>query len=183
MSRQSDSVPTKRGSDDYAEQQQNVENWWLSESCEDERDGGSGTPQPKAAEDLLYDPNADDEDEQWAKQQRNGRQTDAILSCPGCFTTLSVDCQQHAIHHTQYRAMFTMNCDVKLDQVIKGEVQRPSGKQKRKRRQPEDNQQQHASPKQLEVLHPVCCAVCGTQIGAQDSDEIVHFSHVLASES
>jgi hypothetical protein len=33
------------------------------------------------------------------------------------------------------------------------------------------------------VLHPVCCGVCGTQVGAQDADEVVHFFHVLASES
>jgi hypothetical protein len=33
------------------------------------------------------------------------------------------------------------------------------------------------------VLHPVCCAVCDTQVGAQDGEEVVHFFHVLASES
>jgi hypothetical protein len=34
-------------------------------------------------------------------QQRSGRTTDAILSCPGCFTTLCIDCQQHELYHTQ----------------------------------------------------------------------------------
>lgn len=44
---------------------------------------------------------ADEADEAWAVQQRSGRTTDAILSCPGCFTTLCIDCQQHELYHTQ----------------------------------------------------------------------------------
>ncbi len=46
----------------------------------------------------------------WAHRQRKGRSTDAILSCPCCFTTVCIDCQHHALQHGQYRAMFTMNC-------------------------------------------------------------------------
>ena len=38
-----------------------------------------------------------------------GRKTDAILSCPGCFTTCCIDCQQHE-YKDQYRAMFVTNC-------------------------------------------------------------------------
>ena len=45
------------------------------------------------------------------QQQRSGK-SDAILSCPGCFTTLCVDCQQHSDANLQhvFRAMFVMNC-------------------------------------------------------------------------
>ena len=39
-----------------------------------------------------------------------GRKSDAILSCPGCLTTVCIDCQQHAVFENQFRAMFTMNC-------------------------------------------------------------------------
>lgn len=48
---------------------------------------------------------ADDADEAWAAQQRSGRTTDAILSCPGCFTTLCIDCQQHELYHTQVHTL------------------------------------------------------------------------------
>ena len=36
--------------------------------------------------------------------------SDAILSCPLCFTTLCIDCQQHDKYDNQFRAMFVMNC-------------------------------------------------------------------------
>ncbi len=36
--------------------------------------------------------------------------SDAILSCPLCFTTLCIDCQQHDTYDNQFRAMFVMNC-------------------------------------------------------------------------
>lgn len=68
---------------------------------------------PAPAEDheaLLFDPDADDEDEDALVQQRHGRHTDALLSCPGCFATLCVECQQHAKIETLYRAMFVQNC-------------------------------------------------------------------------
>lgn len=32
-----------------------------------------------------------------------------------------------------------------------------------------------------EVLHPVVCDGCGTMVGVQDSDEVVHFHNVLES--
>ena len=42
--------------------------------------------------------------------RRQGRKSDAILSCPGCLTTVCIDCQQHAVFENQFRAMYTMNC-------------------------------------------------------------------------
>ena len=58
----------------------------------------------------LYDSEADDKDQEWMQKQRQGRHSDAILSCPGCLTTVCIDCQRHEFYTTQYRAMFTMNC-------------------------------------------------------------------------
>lgn len=57
----------------------------------------------------FFDPDLDEHDENWVVQQRQGRQTDAILSCPSCFTTCCIDCQQHE-YKDQYRAMFVTNC-------------------------------------------------------------------------
>lgn len=61
----------------------------------------------------FYDPAADERDEKWAAKQRAGRKSDAILSCPGCLTTVCIDCQQHADFEGQFRAMFTLNCRCK----------------------------------------------------------------------
>ncbi len=58
----------------------------------------------------FYDPDADERDARWAAAQRKGHTSDAVLSCPLCFTTLCLDCQQHARYDNQFRAMFVINC-------------------------------------------------------------------------
>nr|GMD44552.1 E2F-associated phosphoprotein [Ipomoea batatas] len=45
----------------------------------------------------FYDSDLDDKDESWVRKKRGGRTSDAILSCPACFTTLCLDCQSDAI--------------------------------------------------------------------------------------
>ena len=87
--------------------------------------------------DLFYDPAMDDDDQRWVDRQRgrylgyrpgaapseqaaaNSRggiepagASDAVLNCPACLTTLCVDCQQHDVYETQFRAMFVLNCRV-----------------------------------------------------------------------
>lgn len=63
-------------------------------------------------DDLLYDPNADDDDEKWIASQRKAYlskpaagktkqkqkplpNSDAVLNCPACMTTLCLDCQRY----------------------------------------------------------------------------------------
>lgn len=133
--------------------------------------------------DPFYDPHADDEDERWAAEQRAGGSSDAQLSCPCCFATLCLQCQQHALYHTQFRALSVMNCVVKTQQVLTAEVEVPpqqqQGSGRRKRRAPGNAD---AGGARQEQLHPVCCAVCDTQVGARDEDGVIHFFQVLSSE-
>ncbi|GFP83026.1 e2f-associated phosphoprotein [Phtheirospermum japonicum] len=42
----------------------------------------------------FYDPKVDEKDELWAHKQRRGHTSDAVLTCPACFTTLCLDCQR-----------------------------------------------------------------------------------------
>ncbi|KCV68194.1 hypothetical protein H696_05123 [Fonticula alba] len=49
---------------------------------------------------------SDDED---LRLQRRRPQTDAVLSCPGCFTTLTYECRQHAEHKNQFHATKVVN--------------------------------------------------------------------------
>jgi hypothetical protein len=55
--------------------------------------------------DPMYDPEADDKDDAWMHRQRQGRETDALLSCPGCFTTVCIDCQQVRAWHACLAAL------------------------------------------------------------------------------
>ncbi|XP_008787054.2 E2F-associated phosphoprotein isoform X2 [Phoenix dactylifera] len=126
----------------------------------------------------FYDPNLDDKDELWVHKQRKGQSSDAVLSCPACFTTLCLDCQRHEKYVTQYRAMFVLNCKVKIDQILR--------QGKRKSRKPKGRMSSNKSPENLEhdvVFRPVCCSVCSTEVGVFDGDEVYHFFNVIPSNS
>lgn len=44
----------------------------------------------------FYDSDLDDKDELWVQKKRKGGTSDAVLSCPACFTTLCLECQRYA---------------------------------------------------------------------------------------
>lgn len=79
------------------------------DSDQDSKQGESSSRQATEPPEF-FDPEADDKSEAWVSKLRGGRRSDAILSCPQCFTTLCLECQQHAHQHNQFRAMFVMNC-------------------------------------------------------------------------
>ncbi|KAL5993413.1 hypothetical protein ACLOJK_014338 [Asimina triloba] len=117
----------------------------------------------------FYDPDLDDKDELWVHKKRKGCISDAILSCPACFTTLCLDCQRHEKYVTQFRAMFVVNCNVMKNQVLR---ERKVSKPKRTNR-PTD------SKEDLEkgaVFRPVCCSVCSTEVGIFDEGELTTYS-------
>ncbi|XP_058090278.1 uncharacterized protein LOC131236824 isoform X2 [Magnolia sinica] len=121
----------------------------------------------------FYDPDLDDKDESWAHKKRKGRISDAVLSCPACFTTLCLDCQRHEKYLTQFRAMFVVNCKIMTNQILRQQ------KQKLKRTN------SHINSSELEkdaVFRPVCCSVCSSEVGVFDEDEVYHFFNVLPSE-
>lgn len=125
-----------------------------------------------------YDPEADDEDARWAAKQRRGRASDAVLSCPACFTTICIDCQQHAQRSNQFRAVFVMNCDVGTTRIPFSTPSAQSTAGKRRRSTVMPTMQDSAVE---EVIYPVLCGVCGTELGVRDEDEVYHFYHCLAS--
>ncbi|KAL3502289.1 hypothetical protein ACH5RR_036738 [Cinchona calisaya] len=121
----------------------------------------------------FYDPNLDEKDELWVQKKRKGHTSDAVLSCPACFTTLCLDCQRHEKYLTQYRAVFVVNCKIK-----NGQVSQPGTKRKRGRRH-----KTSAEPEVDDVVKPVCCLICSTEVGVIDEEEVYHFFNVLPSES
>jgi len=77
----------------------------MSEDDDDPEVLGLDNSQPE-----FYDPDADEKDKKWMAKMRKGGHSDAILSCPLCLSTVCIDCQQHAKHENQFRAMLVMNC-------------------------------------------------------------------------
>ncbi|KAJ0095048.1 hypothetical protein Patl1_16391 [Pistacia atlantica] len=124
----------------------------------------------------FYDSGADDKDELWVQKQRKGRDSDAVLSCPACFTTLCLQCQRHEKYVTQYRAVFVVNCE-----IGSGQVQPITPKPKRGKRGRESNESE-ANPSSDETFKPVFCSVCSTHLGVIDEEEVYHFFNVLPSE-
>ncbi|BAF09434.2 uncharacterized protein [Oryza sativa Japonica Group] len=132
-----------------------------------------------SVEPEFYDPDLDDVDERWVSKQRKGRTSDAVLSCPACFTTLCLDCQRHETYVNQYRAMFVRNCKVKTDQILR----EGKGKRKNRKGKAADSSTTSEGEKKGAVYHPVCCEVCSTEVGVFDEDEVYHFFNVIPSNS
>lgn len=150
---------------------------------EEEGEEGEESEPVAAAEepaDPLYDPTLDDEDEVWMQRARQGRVSDAILNCPGCFTTLCIDCQQHEEYKEQYRAMFVINCQVEAQATVKPTVPKNStGKRGRSGRRKDE-----AAGSSEPACHQVCCGVCGADVGVMDpQDGLYIFYNVFPSNA
>lgn len=111
-------------------------------------------------DELLYDPDEDDNNMKWVERQRGvfgasttevrvndtsvataaemNRQrgmvreahSDAVLNCAACMTTLCLDCQRHEFHHNQFRAMFVLNCQIDHTEML--QFKEPGEKRRRK---------------------------------------------------
>lgn len=162
-------------------------------------------------EDPLFDALLDDKDAQWTSKLRNGRQSDAILSCPCCFTTLCIDCQEHSEMVGRFRAMFVMNCRVDVNQrrgyeESSSEKKRSTGHQelgeneravfqklgdgrkaltKRERTSQSHKETGLCKPREGcgETGAQVFCSTCGTEVAVYDKDEVYHFFNVFPSNA
>lgn len=150
-------------------------------------------------DELLYDPEKDNRDQAWVDAQRRGYHglgtwrshqqqrpvpnSDAVLNCPACMTTLCLDCQRHESYKTQYRAMFVMNCSVNKDEVLRYKI--PENRKKRRsHKKMRSSDGDAAGPEEAEeIYHPVMCTECSTEVAVYDKDEVFHFFNVLASHS
>uniref|UniRef100_A0A8D0C3I5 E2F associated phosphoprotein n=1 Tax=Salvator merianae TaxID=96440 RepID=A0A8D0C3I5_SALMN len=154
-------------------------------------------------DELFYDPEKDKRDQEWVDKRRRGYHSarsaqpqaqqgqlpaipnsDAVLNCPACMTTLCLDCQRHESYKTQYRAMFVMNCTVIKEEILKykGPLTKKTKRQHKKIKQSSESiagiEQQEE-----EIYHPVKCTECSTEVAVLDKDEVFHFFNVLASHS
>ncbi|XP_069494558.1 E2F-associated phosphoprotein [Ambystoma mexicanum] len=152
-------------------------------------------------DELLYDPQKDDRDQAWIDAKRRGYSnlrrdfpgqpqqlqpetlpnSDAILNCPACMTTLCLDCQRHESYRTQYRAMFVMNCTVNKEEVLKYQDALDRRKKRRPKKKRVADTPQQPAEQETETYHPVKCSECSTEVAVYDKDEVYHFFNVIAS--
>ena len=93
--------------------------------------------------------------------------------------------------------MFTVNCVIKTDQILRfPHVPEETTKKKKKRNKKKRNQDEQRENSAAETstnsvheddddetFHPVMCTECNTEVGVYDRDEVYHFFNVLASHS
>jgi E2F-associated phosphoprotein len=106
------------------------------------------------------------------------RSSDAVLSCPCCFTIVTMDCQRHERLLNQFRAMFVMNIEVNwFETWVHSEFQHGLLV-----RRPLDEVIRDNDGEAGRYYYTVNCSTCSTQVAVLDmSDEVYHFTGCLAS--
>lgn len=172
-------------------------------------------------EELFYDPEMDDDDEIWMKNKmaqydtetinqttkettdqttNQTSQTDAILSCPMCFTVLSYHTQRHELYSSQYRAIFVENCKInRSERLIYTDKENSKSHSKSKNKRISDKQKQRSNSTDVEldvknddmleksttikeeIYYPVECEICGIKVAVVDEEEVFHFFNVISS--
>eukprot|EP00956_Cyclotella_meneghiniana_P013538 scaffold19621_cov63-Cyclotella_meneghiniana.AAC.2 len=120
------------------------------------------------------------------------RFSDAVLSCPRCFTTVCMDCQQHEKYANQYRAMFVMNIGVDWNKrmiydeacgglkLVSPSVNNSVVNVDSPNRIPHDFD--GTENKDKEMYHSVHCGYCQYDVAALDmKTEIYYFYGCIAS--
>ncbi|GBC02931.1 hypothetical protein RclHR1_00490017 [Rhizophagus clarus] len=146
-------------------------------------------------DELLYDSELDNQDELWMKKKLSrysskAKQkistsksseipggTDAILSCPLCFTPLSYHTQRHELYSNQYRAIFVENCKIiKTEKLLYDE-----SRLKNRNRKSKNEELSNESITEQETYYPVVCETCGTKVAVVDEEEVFHFFNAIPS--
>ena len=122
------------------------------------------------------------------------RDSDAVLSCPRCFTTVCMDCQQHEKYANQYRAMFVMNIGVDWNKTMVYDD--ALGGLKLASRRSNNGDEAHALPNTIphdmgndatdqdseQFYYSVHCGYCACEVAALDmKDEVYYFYGCIAS--
>ncbi|KAK8934875.1 hypothetical protein KSP39_PZI014682 [Platanthera zijinensis] len=130
----------------------------------------------------FYDPLLDEKDQRWINKHRKGRSSDAVLSCPACFTTLCFDCQRYStvfsgssspeLSSTRLVLVFLVSCFTVVTEV--GIPPRASDRQKKGARQTPS----HTSTDRL-IINVVECHSCSTSLGVLSGREIFEFFFIM----
>jgi hypothetical protein len=158
-------------------------------------------------DDLLYDENMDD-DEKFLQRKCGNKalKSDARLSCPQCFSSLSFYTQKHEKYYHQYRAVFVHNCIIErgremvydkngidgLREVSREEVdiykkkkeEEERGKENKLKIENDRNEDEGEEEKEQETYYNlVSCGTCGERVGIVDKKNIFIFFNVFSLPS
>ena len=124
-----------------------------SSDDDDDDDERANTAEKEKEEELFYDSNLDDKDEKFIRKRNN---TDAILSCPACFSTVCTQCQQHLTFDLQYRAIESFGTKISTSEVLKDKRSSFKGRK-------------------------VVCEACEETVAIIDEENVYHFFNVIPS--
>ena len=124
---------------------------FASSSSDDDDDERANTAEKE--KELFYDSNLDDKDEKFIRKRNN---TDAILSCPACFSTVCTQCQQHLTFDLQYRAIESFGTKISTSEVLKDKRSSFTGRK-------------------------VVCEACEETVAIIDEENVYHFFNVIPS--
>lgn len=113
-------------------------------------------PQEMCTPEMLRE--AEEEIMQW--------QSDAVLCCPACFTTLCYDCVRHDKDQTRYLAQFVTRCHTESKDVSE-----------------QDAEAWGWSAHEAQNLRRVVCRKCSTLVAFRDEDKLFHFFCALPSSA
>jgi hypothetical protein len=88
--------------------------------------------------------------------------SDAVLSCPACFSLICLDCQRHESFENQWRAMFAQHVRVLTEERLTVGLSA-------------------ADAASGEWYNKVVCEYCEVEVGVRDQDEVFHFFDVFPS--
>ena len=155
---------------------------------EEEEDNGSFSDDEIClpTKDPLCDYRADEQDADWVHKylmmgyDEDVHRSDATLNCPCCFALLCLDSQQHEVYNTQFRAMFVKNCVIDFERLYFYDRSTPSNKSPLiEVIQEEIDRVKYPME---EIFYKASCAICETEVGVFDADEVFHFYNVYPSE-
>jgi len=113
--------------------------------------------------DLFYDATLDAKDEKRVRGKKKKKkndateaQTDAILSCPKCLSTVCAQCQRHEKFDLQFRAVESFGTTVDEDIIFSDDNGSFRGRKVR-------------------------CEACEETVGLLDEEDVYHFFNVVPS--
>ncbi|GBG30291.1 E2F-associated phosphoprotein [Hondaea fermentalgiana] len=105
----------------------------------------------------LHDDEEDERNKHFVKKHfrdKNVARSDALLSCPGCFSTVAYDTTQHPRVKTWYTSKRAFNCNVR---------------------------ETNAREADIDAENVLECAECSTALGVQREDHVFEFRTALPS--
>lgn len=115
-------------------------------------------------------------------QKPKARHSDAVLSCPYCFTTVCMDCQRHSKKKSRFRAMFVMNVGVEWERPLVYNEELDLLEDKKK--EPFITATTCSVEKEGHTFYKVFCNNCRTEVASLDVDEeVYHFDGCCASST